>query len=165
MKENLELVEHTPITEFSFSINSPYEKEVIGKGPYRSSSLYNLVPNFIGVTEAQARTMASRVGLSVKFDGDSTGVVTAQSYPASKRVDLIKGSITLTLTNSSKKPTVKDDDKKDDDKKDDDGTTGDDKDNDGKKDDPGKDNTGGTGGDSGGSTGGGTGGDSEGTGE
>ena len=155
MKENLELVEHTPITEFSFSINSPYEKEVIGKGPYRSSSLYNLVPNFIGVTEAQARTMASRVGLSVKFDGDSTGVVTAQSYPASKRVDLIKGSITLTLTNSSKKPTVKDDDKKDDDKKDDDG----------KKDDPGKDNTGGTGGDSGGSTGGGTGGDSEGTGE
>lgn len=165
MKENLELVEHTPITEFSFSINSPYEKEVIGKGPYRSSSLYNLVPNFIGVTEAQARTMASRVGLSVKFDGDSTGVVTAQSYPASKRVDLIKGSITLTLTNSSKKPIVKDDDKKDDDKKDDAGTTGDDKDNDGKKDDPGKDNTGGTGGDSGGSTGGGTGGDSEGTGE
>ena len=153
MKENLELVEHTSITEFSFSINSPYEKEVIGKGPYRSSSLYALVPNFIGVTESQARTMANRVGLSVKFTGDSSGTVTAQSYPASKRVDLIKGSITLTLTNSSKKPAIKNDD----DKKEDSGSSGDDSGNTSK---PGSgDNTGGsTGGNTGGNTGGSTGG-------
>ena len=152
MKENLELVEHTSITEFSFSINSPYEKEVIGKGPYRSSSLYALVPNFIGVTESQARTMANRVGLSVKFTGDSSGTVTAQSYPASKRVDLIKGSITLTLTNSSKKPAIKKDDKKEDS-----GSSGDDSGNTSK---PGSgDNTGGsTGGNTGGNTGGSTGG-------
>ena len=43
MKENLELVEHEVITEFSFSINEPYEKEVIGYGPYKSNNTYTLL--------------------------------------------------------------------------------------------------------------------------
>lgn len=109
MKENLELVEHVPVTEFSFSINEPYEKEVIGKGPYRTSSLYKLVPNFIGSTEAQARAKANQLGLKVTFTGDSSGVVVSQSYPEAKRVDLIKGNIVLTLSNG-KSNSVKDDD-------------------------------------------------------
>ena len=108
MKENLELAEHVPVTEFSFSINEPYEKEVIGKGPYRTSSLYKLVPNFIGNTEAQARAKASKLGLRVTFTGDSSGTVVSQSYPESKRIDLIKGNIVLTLSNG-KNNTSKDD--------------------------------------------------------
>lgn len=108
MKENLELAEHVPVTEFSFSINEPYEKEVIGKGPYRTSSLYKLVPNFIGNTEAQARAKASKLGLRVTFTGDSSGTVVSQSYPEAKRIDLIKGNIVLTLSNG-KNNTSKDD--------------------------------------------------------
>ena len=108
MKENLELAEHVPVTEFSFSINEPYEKEVIGKGPYRTSSLYKLVPNFIGNTEAQARAKASKLGLRVTFTGDSSGTVISQSYPEAKRIDLIKGNIVLTLSNG-KNNTSKDD--------------------------------------------------------
>mgnify|MGYP001037132840 CR=1 FL=1 len=108
MKENLELAEHVPVTEFSFSINEPYEKEDIGKGPYRTSSLYKLVPNFIGNTEAQARAKASKLGLRVTFTGDSSGTVVSQSYPEAKRIDLIKGNIVLTLSNG-KNNTSKDD--------------------------------------------------------
>ena len=115
MKENLELEQHKAVTKFGFSINEPYEKEIIGKGPYRTSSLYTLVPNFIGSTEAQARATANRLGISVVFTGDSTGVVVDQNYPASKRVDLIKGSVTLTLSNPNKKPAKSEDKNNDDD--------------------------------------------------
>ncbi len=120
MKENLELAEHTSITEFSFSINETYEKEVIGKGPYKTSSLYKLLPSFIGYTEQQARSVASQYGVKVTFDGDDSGVVVSQSYPQSKRIDLINGSVVLTLKDSSKKDTTtdKDDDKSDDTDKD-----------------------------------------------
>ncbi len=108
MKENLELAEHTVIKEFSFSINETYEKEVIGKGPYKTSSLYKLLPSFIGYNEQEARSVASRYGVKVTFDGDDTGVVVAQSYPEAKRIDLINGSVVLTLKDS--KVSVKDDD-------------------------------------------------------
>ncbi len=118
MKENLELADHTDITEFSFSINETYEKEIIGKGPYKTSSLYKLLPSFIGYTEQQARSIASRYGVKVTFEGDDDGVVVSQSYPESKRIDLINGSVVLTLKDSSKKDTTKDDDKETDDKKD-----------------------------------------------
>ena len=105
MKENLELAEHTVITEFSFSINDPYEKAVIGEGPYKSGSSYNLLPDFTGDTEAQARATASRLGISVSFTGTG-GTVISQSYPAGKRIDLIKGNLVLTLSKT------KDDDDK-----------------------------------------------------
>jgi LCP family protein required for cell wall assembly len=132
MKVNLELASHETIKEFSFSINDPYEKTVIGYGPYNTGFSYTLLPDFTGLTEAQARATASRYGVSVSFVG-STGTVVSQSYPASKRVDLISGSVTLTLSGSSssteKETTTKDkdsdtetdeedkDDTKDDDKK------------------------------------------------
>lgn len=99
MKENLGLVEHKVIKEFSFSINEPYEKEVIGYGPYNSANAYTLLPNFIGDSEAQARATASRLGISVNFTGGN-GYVIAQEYPQGKRIDKIRGSITLTLGGS-----------------------------------------------------------------
>ena len=37
MKINLELVKHKQTKIFSFSINKPYEKEIIGYGPYKST--------------------------------------------------------------------------------------------------------------------------------
>lgn len=102
MKENLELEEHEEIKEFHFSINSPYEKEVIGEGPYSNTGNYRLLPNFTGDTEAQARATASRLGISVTFKG-SSGTVVSQSEPANKRIDLMKGSLTLTLSGNNKK--------------------------------------------------------------
>ena len=130
MKENLELAEHENITEFHFSINKPYEKSVIGEGPYKKGFSYNLLPDFTGDTEAQARATASQYGISVKFVGKS-GTVVSQSEPAKRRIDLIKGAITLTLSDNDNTKDKDDDleDKKDKkDKKD--TTTKDDKDDD-----------------------------------
>ena len=102
MKENLELVKHENITEFHFSINKPYVKTVIGEGPYKTGSGYSLLPSFIGLSEAQARSLASRYGVSVSFTGGN-GYVISQSQPANKRIDLMRGGLTLTLGGSTKK--------------------------------------------------------------
>lgn len=115
MKENLELVDHKDITEFSFSINSPYEKAVIGEGPYRTGNGYNLLPDFTGDTESTARATCTRIGISCTFEGTS-GTVIDQSEPAKKRIDLMKGkSLRLVLSGSKKddkeKDTEKDKDK------------------------------------------------------
>ncbi len=126
MKENLELVEHKAIKSFNFSVNTPYEKEVIGKGPYRGGAgTFSLLPSFIGLSEAAATNKAAGLGISVKFVGDG-GVVVEQSYPANKRIDKINGSLVLTLSSSK---TDKDDDKEDD--KDNDTDKEDDKENSG----------------------------------
>jgi len=109
MKVNLELADHEVIKEFSFSINEPYEKKVIGEGPYKSGGTYTLLPDFTGDTESVARASASRYGVSVTFKG-SGGTVVSQSYPANKRIDLIKGSVVLTLSGGANNSTVKDKD-------------------------------------------------------
>ena len=117
MKENLELEEVETIKEFNFSINDPYEKKVIGKGPYRTTSLYKLLPDFTGDDMKTAKATANKLGIGVIFEGDS-GYVVAQSFPANKRIDLMKGSLTLTLSgkknddNKDKETANKDDEKK-----------------------------------------------------
>ena len=97
MEENLEIRDHEVIKEFSFSINEPYEKEVIGYGPYNSGASYGLLPDFTGDSEAQARATANRLGISVTFRG-SGGYVVSQNYPSGKRLDKISGSVILTLS-------------------------------------------------------------------
>ena len=128
MKENLELASHTVITEFTFSINKPYEKKIIGEGPYSNNTAYNLLPDFTGDTEQSARSYCSKIGITCTFTGGN-GTVIEQSFPAKKRIDLMKGNLVLTL--SGAKVKEKDDDQKTKEK--------DDKDNKDNKDD--KDNT------------------------
>ena len=163
MKENLELVPHTNITEFHFSINNPYYKRVIGEGPYNRGFSYTLLPDFTGDTEEMARATASQYGITVTFLGKG-GTVVDQSFPARKRVDLIKEPLVLTLSTANDKEDDKDKEKdKDKDKetdKDKDKDKDSDKDNNGDNtntgDDNKDDNTGGNsgGGESGGSSGG-----------
>ena len=118
MNENLELIKHDDITEFSFSINEPYEKEVIGFGPYKRNFLYTLVPNFTGDTMETARASAAKLGLSVTFIGDG-GTVIKQDQPEAKRVDKVPGKkITLTLSGTKKVVIDDEDDKEDKDSKD-----------------------------------------------
>ena len=107
MNVNLEKEDHDDIKEFHFSINEPYEKKIIGEGPYASTGTYALLPDFTGDTEAQARATASRLGISVSFTGNG-GTVVSQSEPANKRIDLMRGSLRLTLSGTQ---TVKKDEK------------------------------------------------------
>ena len=96
MKENLELVPHKNITTFSFSINKTYEKTIIGKG-YATAGTYTLLPNFIGMSKAQAAARAEALGLNYEFTGNGETVID-QSYPERKRVDKIgKNKLILTL--------------------------------------------------------------------
>lgn len=111
MKVNLNQTEPVLIKNFSFSIDEEYEEEVIGKNVYGKSGVIKL-PNFIGDTEAQARTSASKLGLSVSFKYVETGsgannTVIAQNYAAGVDVSEIR-SIVLTI----KKEETKQPDKK-----------------------------------------------------
>ena len=107
MRENLEIVGHTNITEFHFSINNPYQKSIIGEGPYRTTA-YQLLPDFTGDTEAQAQATCDSLGIKVTFKGTS-GTVIDQSEPFRKRIDLMKEGLVLTL---SKDATKEDEEKK-----------------------------------------------------
>ena len=109
MKENLELANHNDIKTFSFSINVNYDKNVIGKGPYKTGSgLYQLLPSFIGMSASAAEAKAQSLGLSVIFVGEE-GTVIEQNYPASKRMDKIGGPLYLTLSGPAKKEEDKTD--------------------------------------------------------
>ena len=101
MKINLEEQEPEMIKEFSFSINDEdYEKTVTGSGPYDTAFTYDLLPDFTGDSMEAARSYANAHGISISFNGTS-GYVVSQSYPANKRIDLINGSVVLTLSGSS----------------------------------------------------------------
>lgn len=100
MKINLEEQEPEMIKEFSFSINDEdYEKTVTGSGPYDTAFTYDLLPDFTGDSMEAARSYANAHGISISFNGTS-GYVVSQSYPANKRIDLISGSVVLTLSGS-----------------------------------------------------------------
>ena len=96
MKINLEILDYTPITEFSFSVNEPYEKTIVGYGPYTyNNTKYIQVPDFTGDTKAQASKWAKDHNMNVKFVGNGT-IVTEQNYKSGKRISIDK-TVTLTL--------------------------------------------------------------------
>ena len=115
MNVNLEKEEHTEIKEFHFSINEPYEKAVIGEGPYSKSDAYTLLPDFTGDTEASAKQTCQQLGIKCSFEGTS-GTVVDQSEPFRKRIDLMKNGLVLTLSGNSKKETEKETEKEKDSK-------------------------------------------------
>ena len=115
MRENLEQVGHSDITEFHFSINSPYEKSVIGQG-YGVNG-YRLLPDFEGDTQAEAQATCDSMGIKVTFKGTG-GTVIEQSEPFRKRIDLMSGPLVLTLSKGAN-TTTEDKDKEKEKEKDD----------------------------------------------
>ena len=109
MKVNLEQEEPEMIKEFSFSINDEdYEKTVTGTGPYKTAFTYDLLPDFTGDSMSQAESYANAHGIRVTFKGNS-GYVVSQSLPANKRIDLISGSVVLTLSGGTSSTEPEDD--------------------------------------------------------
>lgn len=110
MKQNLELKDHKVIKEFHFSINTPYEKKVIGEGPYSNTTTYRLLPDFTGDTTEEAKATCASLGITCTFDG-TKGTVVSQSEPFRKRLDLMKNGVVLTLSGDKDKNKDKDKDK------------------------------------------------------
>ncbi len=93
MKENLGLKKTKVVKSFSFDINTPYEKEVIGADITGTRSLVQL-PSFVGETVSYVRSYCSQHGISVTVKGGN-GYVLSQSVPSGANIEDVK-SITIT---------------------------------------------------------------------
>ena len=98
MKENLGLKKSKVVKSFSFDVNTPYEKTVIGQKTTGKRSLV-LLPSFVGQSLSYAQSWCSSNGIKVSVNGGN-GYVTSQSAPAGANVEDVK-SITLTVGGSS----------------------------------------------------------------
>lgn len=103
MKQNLELEKTTKVKKLDFSIEHPFKLTTIGNNVKSSTQTYTLLPNFVGQSESYARNWLANNGLSANIttkevsSGYYDGQIISQSYPESKRIDLINGSVTLTV--------------------------------------------------------------------
>ncbi len=109
MKINLEEKDPELIKEFSFSINSPYTPKVIGKGPYKSTTKYSLLPSLLGKSKSYVEDWAKENNVKVKYktvtDNNSkysNNQVIKQNYLARTRLDKID---VLEITILNKKVT------------------------------------------------------------
>lgn len=108
MKANLSLSKKTMIKSFSYSNGENYQTKIIGTGPYSSTGVYALLPDFTKMTRLEAEQWASRnnfkiIWEEVENEKLETGVIISQSYPANKRLDLITtNEITLTIVKNTK---------------------------------------------------------------
>ena len=98
MKENLGIKKAKTIKSFSFDINTPYEKQVIGSKITGGKALVQ-VPSFVGKTVSYAQSWGSSNGVSISVKGGN-GYILNQSVPAGANVEDVK-SITVTAGGSS----------------------------------------------------------------
>ncbi len=120
MKENLGLKEKEEIKSFSFNINEPYEKTIIGQ-KYYSEARKQLVPNFASYTLAEAQAWASSHGFSITVNevssGGANGEIIAQSVHDGVLVEKANKNIVLTVVKTTSTQTPpKEDDEEDDNK-------------------------------------------------
>jgi len=111
MKVNLGLEEHDMVKEFSFSIKDNYKSPIVGSGPYKVYTSYDLLPNLVGGSKDSATVWASKNNIKLVFktvanSAYSNGKVIAQDYPERKRIDLIANrTVTLTVVENVTKTT------------------------------------------------------------
>ena len=109
MKENLGMTKVKMDKTFDYSIEEPYTQNVIGKTGNKATVLYPLIPDFTTYTRSKADSWAAKNGFTIVYnevEDVNGGIITAQSYPAKKRVDLCTNkTITLTITVAKEKPS------------------------------------------------------------
>ena len=102
MKDNLSKNSGTLIKEFDFDIEDPYETTTIGTSNLSSTKRYSLLPSFIGDSLESAKSWLESNGITVtvveKEDNGPSSIVLEQSFPEDKRLDLMDGKITLTVS-------------------------------------------------------------------
>lgn len=102
MKDNLSKDNETFIKEFDFDIEDPYETTTIGTSNLSSTKRYSLLPSFIGDSLESAKSWLESNNITVtvveKEDNGPSGIVLEQSFPEDKRLDLMGGKITLTVS-------------------------------------------------------------------
>ncbi len=120
MKQNLGKEKVTnKIKTMDFNIEEPFEMKMIGTDTSGGSSSYSLLPSVVGLDVTTAKAKLEALGLSVKIEEKQTtsytsGTVISQSYPANKRIDLIKDSITLVVATNSSSNNKTEDNKQED---------------------------------------------------
>ena len=106
MKINLELKDYESEKTFSYEINENYTKKIVGKGPYKIYTTYDLVPDLTQYTKIQADAWASKYGVTIIYkevqkNGYSNGRIISQQYPYKKRIDKIPDKkITVEIVNN-----------------------------------------------------------------
>lgn len=102
MKDNLSAEPNLDVKRMDFNIEEEYEMETIGTDNLSATSTYTLLPNFVGKSESYAINWLSSNGVSYEIKENiitsgTDGIVTDQSYPENKRIDLISGKIVITV--------------------------------------------------------------------
>ena len=100
MKINLGQIEQEEIKKMSFSINTPYEKEIVGY-KYYSEARKTLMPDLIGSTLSYAQSWASSVGRSIQvneIESSDTSYVDGQIINQSVHDGVIIDKIPSTIT-------------------------------------------------------------------
>lgn len=102
MKDNLSAKPNLDVKRMDFNIEEEYEMETIGTDNLSATSTYTLLPNFVGKSESYAVNWLRSNGVSYEIKENiitsgTDGIVTDQSYPENKRIDLISGKIVITV--------------------------------------------------------------------
>ena len=102
MKNNLSSKPNFDVKRMNFNIEEKYEMDTIGTDNLSATSTYTLLPNFVGKSESYATNWLRSNGVSYEIKENiitsgEDGIVTEQSYPQNKRIDLISGSVVITV--------------------------------------------------------------------
>lgn len=102
MKDNLSAKPNLDVKRMNFNIEEEYELETIGTDNLSATSTYTLLPNFVGKSESYAVNWLRSNGVSYEIKENiitsgTDGIVTDQSYPQNKRIDLMSGKIVITV--------------------------------------------------------------------
>ena len=102
MKDNLSSKPNLDVKRMDFNIEEEYKMETIGTDNLSATSTYTLLPNFVGKSESYAVNWLRSNGVSYEIKENiitsgSDGIVTDQSYPQNKRIDLMSGKIVITV--------------------------------------------------------------------
>ena len=102
MKDNLSSKPNLDVKRMDFNIEEEYEMETIGTSNLSVTSTYTLLPNFIGKSKSYTINWleSNNVSYEIKEVITTSGtddIVTDQSYPSNKRIDLITDKIIITV--------------------------------------------------------------------